>query len=80
MRQRNSEAPRTVTLSRVFSKWIGRRGRTFSTSSRKPRWPSVNARSSGMSCSCGEWPAVSALLHFSGGPVRASSFGWEAWS
>ena len=80
MRQRKSDSPRTVNLSRVFSKWIGQRRLTFSTSSQKPRWPSVNARSSGTSSSGGRLPAFSALLDFAGGPVRASSFGREAWS
>ena len=80
MNQYKFDAPRTVILSRVFSKWTGRRRLSFSTSSQKPRWPSVSARSSGMSGSVGRWPRFGAETPVSGGPVRASSFGREAWS
>ena len=75
MTQGKSAAPRTVSVSRVFSKWTRRRRLTFSTSSRKPRWPSVNARSSGRSSSSGKWLAVSALLCFFRWP-RSREFFW----
>ena len=79
MNQYKFDAPRTVILSRVFSKWTGRRRLSFSTSSQKPRWPSANARSSGISSAGRTAPGFGAEVSDTGGPVRASSIGREAW-